>query len=289
MTDVAAGLEKTGYRYQCVTRWYMCFIAELAPRSKHSVRCFRYAAGLARDHGARMHVLQPVSTTVDIDITAARLRQMADAHDFDLIVVSMGRRAHASSKRALGNMLQRVFNGADCPVIVVGPAVNVGVPPRSEPATILHATDFSPHALAAAQHAFSWAQECQSWITLLHVVQGLDESTASDRERLGKPFRAWIEELLPAELPIWCEVEHRVEFGSPGEKIVNAAEELHADLLVVGLTGMDAITQDSPGATALEVITRAPCPVLVVRNYMKKRATRPIPRDARSRLVAAAA
>jgi len=278
-----------------------------------------YTLGLAREHGARMHVVHPVTThtfqkltqvpqggafreswrdlvfevaarqvAVDTDFMSARLRELADRHDFDLIVVSVGR-AETSSNRALGNTLEHVLSSGDCPVMVIGPAVESGVPVRAEPATILHATDFSPHALAAAQHAFSWAQEYQSWITLLHVVDGVGAWTESERERLERPFRAWMEELIPAELPVWCEVDPRVEFGRPGKKIVQAAEELHADLVVIGLTGMDAVTQDSPGATALEVISRAPCPVLVVRDYMKKRTARPVVRDRRAQRLAVTA
>lgn len=273
-----------------------------------------YALDLAREHRARMHVAHPVPThafqkltqlpqggafrqswrdlvfetaarqvVVDSDSMAARLRHMTERHDFDLIVVSFGR-AEGTSKRALANTLEHVFKGADCPVLVIGPAVDSEIPPRTEPATILHAIDFSPHALAAAQHAFAWAQEYQSWLTLLHVVSGIGAWTEPERERLEAPFRAWMQELAPAELPVWCEVEHRVEFGNPGDRIVHAAEELHADLIVIGLTGMDAVTQDSPGGTALEVITRAPCPVLVAREYMKKTAARPIARDRRKRL-----
>ncbi|HEU5401458.1 MAG TPA: universal stress protein [Terriglobales bacterium] len=267
-----------------------------------------YALGLAREHRARMHVVHPASAhtlqtlthvpqggafreawrdllfsaaarqlVVDSEMMPVRVREMTHRHDFDLIVVSLGRVATAS-KGALGGALAHVFNGAGCPVLVIGPAVDGEVPPKPEPATVLHATDFSPHALAAAQHAFSWAQEYQSWITLLHVVDGIGNWSEPERERVERPFREWMQELVPTELPIWCEVEHRVAFGKPGEEIVRAAGELHADLIAIGLTGMDAVTQHGPGATALEVITRAPCPVLVVRDYMKRKEARPAAR-----------
>jgi universal stress protein A len=163
--------------------------------------------------------------------------------------------------------------------MVIGPAVDTERVPRSEPATIVHATDFSPQALAAAQHAFSWSQEHQSWITLLHVIEGIGAWTEHERERLEEPFRHWLQELVPAELPIWCEVEHRVEFGRPADKIVATAERLHADLIVIGLTGMDALAENRPGTTALQVISHAPCPVLVVRDYMKTTATQPVADD----------
>lgn len=278
-----------------------------------------YALALARDRGAQMHVVHPVSThmlqkltdlpqggahrqswrdlvlraatrqvVVDADVMAAQLRQVAQRHDFDLIVVSVGR-AEVSREQALADLLENVFRDASCPVLLIGPAVDSGLPARREPATILYATDFSPHALAAAQHAFSWAQEYQSWVTLLHVIDGIGSWTDVERDRLEAPFRAWMHELVPSELPIWCEIEHRIEFGRPAEKIVATAAELHADLIVVGLTGMDGVTQNTPGSTALEVIAKAPCPVLVVRDSIKHKAARPAARDRRKHLLATAA
>jgi len=258
-----------------------------------------YALELAREHRARMQVVHampthasqkvthvpqggasagrgvrlystrmpaPLSSTTDT--TAARLDDMTGQHDFDLAIVSYGGTSRGSEE-VVGKALEHVLDATDCPLMVVGPAVDTERVPRSEPATIVHATDFSPQALAAAQHAFSWSQEYQSWITLLHVIEGIGAWTEHERERLEGPFRQWLRELVPAELPIWCEVEYRVEFGRPADKIVATAERLHADLLVIGLTGMDAGAQNRPGATALQVISNAPCPVLVVREYMK--------------------
>lgn len=268
-----------------------------------------YALALAREHRAGMQVMHEIPTHAsqkvtqvpqgggfrqswrevvfeagarlcvsDDDTTAARLDAMAGQHDFDLAIVSYGRTSRRS-EGGVGKALEQVLQATDCPVMVIGPAVDAERVPRSEPATIVHATDFSPQALAAAQHAFSWSQEYQSWITLLHVIEGVGSWTEHERERLEEPFRQWLRELVPAELPIWCEVEYRVEFGRPADKIVATAERLHADLIVIGLTGMDALEQNRPGTTALQVISNAPCPVLLVRDYMKTTATQPVADD----------
>ena len=79
--------------------------------------------------------------------------------------------------------------------------------------TIVHATDFSAHALDAGNQALSWAQRYQSWMTLLHVVEGVGASTETERRRIEEPFLRWLAEIMPEEVPIWCEVEHRVRFG----------------------------------------------------------------------------
>lgn len=239
-----------------------------------------YTFGLAHDYGARMHIVYPESIQ---NMAAGSARW----HDFDLVVVSF-EPARATGKRTIGNSLKSVFQAIDCPAIVIGPSVDRGVAPRIKPATIVHATDFSPYALAAAQHAFSWAQEYQSWITLLHVIDDGGCGAGWKRRESEQPFRDWMRQLVPPQVPLWCEVEHRVEFGEPAEKILQAAEELHADLLVVGLMGMDTAAQDGLGSTALEVISRASCPVLVVRDYMKAEAL-PVHRQGYERRVATTA
>lgn len=269
-----------------------------------------YALGLARGHRAQMHVAHPVPThafqkltqvpqggpfrqrwrdlvfeaaerqvVTDIESIGPRLRQIAGRHDFDLVVLST---TQSIDTKALRSALEHIVESTTCPVMIVGPGVRDSDLPKAEPATILHATDFSPHALAAAQHAFAWAQEYQSWVTMLHVIEGVSPWIEHECARLEQPFRQWMEELVPPELPLWCEVEHRVAFGNAADAIVHTAEERHADLLVIGMAGMDGATQSVPGTTAYEVISRARCPVLLVRDYMKKMAAEPVIQDRRS-------
>lgn len=277
-----------------------------------------YALSLVREHGAKMHVAHTASAhffqkvtnmpavggfrrawrdvmasatarqvLVDSCEIAPALRAMCQRRDFDLVIVSSpwaGVGEPVVSKPA-----QELLEAAACPVLVFGPGIAAGEPLRSEPATILHATDFSPQALAAAQHAFAWAQEYESWLTMLHVVEGVGAWTDHERARLEDPYRKWMTELVPDELPLWCELEYRVAFGAAGRAIVGAARELHADVIVLGLSGLDGAAATMPGSTVLEVIRQAPCPVLVVREYMKQRAPWEIARDRRSRAIQAVA
>jgi hypothetical protein len=71
--------------------------------------------------------------------------------------------------------------------------------------------------------------------------------------------------------------------------IVESARELQADLIVLGLSGLDGADATVPGSTALQVIRQAPCPVLVVREYMTKRAPLEIAPDRQSRAALAVA
>ena len=277
-----------------------------------------FALILVREHGAKMHVAHTASTHFFQKVTnmpavvgprrawrdvmasatarqvltdsreiAPTLRAMCQRRDFDLVIVSSP--AAEAGEPAMDKAAEELLHAADCPVLVFGPGVAGYEPLRSEPATILHATDFSPQALAAAQHAFSWAQEYESWLTMLHVVEGIGAWTDPERARLEEPYRKWMIELVPGELPLWCEVEYRVSFGVAGRAIVWAARELQADVIVLGLSGLDGADATRAGSTVLEVIRQAPCPVLVVRDYMKQPAPLEIARDRRSRAIQAVA
>jgi nucleotide-binding universal stress UspA family protein len=221
------------------------------------------------------------------DEIGLKLRSMIHRNDFDLAIVSAGQ--HGGGELSLGRAVKELLVSADCPVLVLGPSISPSGPARSSPATILHATDFSPQSLAAAQHAFSWAQEYEAWLTMLHVVEGVGAVTDHERRRSEELYRKWMVELVPKELPLWCEVDYRVSFGAAGPAIVQAARELHADLIVVGLSGLDGADAMRPGSTTEQVIRQAPCPVLVVREYMTKRAPLEFARDHRSRATTAVA
>jgi nucleotide-binding universal stress UspA family protein len=72
--------------------------------------------------------------------------------------------------------------------------------------------------------------------------------------------------LVPDEARLWCELEFAVEFGRPAERILQAAWEHHADLLVVGARGLDRLT--SPGLNVRKVMSHARCPVLTVSGAL---------------------
>ncbi len=105
-------------------------------------------------------------------------------------------------------------------------------------------------------------------IILCHVM--IPEGTvdeAADRPHVATetPYRH-IEgqlEAYRAQLP--CKSELEIVMGDPAEEIIRLANIYHADLIVIGsrgLTGMNRILQ---GSVSSQVVTDAPCSVLVVK------------------------
>jgi len=60
-------------------------------------------------------------------------------------------------------------------------------------------------------------------------------------------------------------VDTMVRAGTPADQIVRAADELEADLIVIGGRGKGAMEAIVLGSVAYRVLHHAPCPVLVTR------------------------
>jgi len=60
-------------------------------------------------------------------------------------------------------------------------------------------------------------------------------------------------------------VDTLVRSGAPADQIIRAADEMEADLIVIGGRGKGAVGAILLGSVAYQVLHHAPCPVLVTR------------------------
>jgi nucleotide-binding universal stress UspA family protein len=141
--------------------------------------------------------------------------------------------------------------------------------------TLLLPTDGSDQALQAAHHALELARLCQARLVVLSVREpyplaggvmagaaGLQSYMAESREAADKAF-ARVQQLATAA---GVAIETRVEDDRPAaEGIVEAAQALGAELIVIGSHGRSGIARLLLGSVASKVITLAKVPVLVVR------------------------
>jgi len=65
-------------------------------------------------------------------------------------------------------------------------------------------------------------------------------------------------------------VSGEILFGSPDSRIVEVAEQIHADLIIVGSHGYNRWERLLLGSVSDSVVHHAPCSVLVVRLTKKK-------------------
>ena len=144
----------------------------------------------------------------------------------------------------------------------------------SEIRTILVPTDFSAHAGAALEFATGLAKSLGARIHLLHAysipVQALTPYDFSIPPNVWEGIRAAagqklaeLEEKVAAE---GIEVSVHLSQALPTEAITTAAEELRADLIVMGTRGNTGLKHVLLGSVAERAIRTAPCPVLTVKH-----------------------
>jgi nucleotide-binding universal stress UspA family protein len=144
--------------------------------------------------------------------------------------------------------------------------------------TILHATDFSDSSNYALEAARALARDYHAHLIALHVeppptMVYTDGFIPPDLGRRDEFARAELE-----RLPLPEEAERRFEEGDPADAIVRAAEETHADLLVLGTHGRTGLGRLLMGSVAEKVMRKAPCPVLTVRTPFREGIAEPTPR-----------
>ena len=190
----------------------------------------------------------------------------------DLIVMRSRRRPHRAA--LLGSTAESVSRSAPCPVLVMHSDHRDWV---NEPSheiqlkRVLVAYDFSDHAEMALNYALSFAQEYQAELHLLHVLPRLS---------LGEPEIAWyppgkdgayhqaarrLQNAVPAEAHLWCQVTHAVSEGQPYREILNYAEKNEIDLICLGAHGAGFGMKALFGSNVDRVLRQASCPVLVTR------------------------
>lgn len=210
----------------------------------------------------------PHETVIERDIAVwPALRRVIKDQSIDLLVLGTHGRTGAQ-KLLMGSVAEEIFRQSPVPVLTIGPRVRTSVHGGAQFHRVLLATDFTPESLAAAPYAISLAQENQARLTLLYVVpleggshaeKGKVEPVAALLYRLG--------ELVPADAELWCHPETILEYGNPAERILAAARERGADLIVIGVRGarghLGAATH-LERATAHKVVAGADCPVLTV-------------------------
>ena len=120
--------------------------------------------------------------------------------------------------------------------------------------TVLFPIDQSRQAMETAGVALKLAQQHASKLVLLSVVEHEQDDPAAVAALLQQA-RARFE-----EAGVSCQVIERE--GKPAFVIGDVADEINADVIVMGTRGI-AIESDQQ-STAARVIQLAPCPVLVV-------------------------
>ena len=193
------------------------------------------------------------------------LLNLIDRRHIDLIVLGMHGR-DGIKKLVLGSVAEEIVNCAPCPVLTVGPHVPPKLTSELNLRRILCATDLHPGSEKVLAYALWLAEGETAQLTLLHVLKVPTDSPSGDREAQRDIARKQLVQLLPPETSPSVEAKAIVEIGAPDERIPKVAEDLGADLILIGPhhTFHPRISAHLPWAMLHQVLSHARCPVLRV-------------------------
>ncbi|VBB43793.1 UpsA: universal stress protein [uncultured Desulfatiglans sp.] len=213
---------------------------------------------------------------VTVGHTADELSRLAAEKEADLAVVATHGRS-GLKRMLLGSVTERLMHTLPCPLLAVrGPEKGAEVlTAASVPLKrILVGCDFSPYSDLAFEYALSLAQEFESELHLVHVIEPpvyehIAKTEADVEEGLTEDLRLQIrdtlENLVPEDARAWCKPKTSLLAGHAHEEITKYALVNKMDLIVLGVRGQGLVEKLFIGSTTDRVIRQAQCPVLSVR------------------------
>ena len=184
----------------------------------------------------------------------------AEAKRYSVVVIAtegLGR----SSPHLIGRTVERVVRLCRAPVLTVRPH-DVAAPWNVK--TILCPTDFSEYSNYAVPYAVSVARRHRAKIVLLHVT----DLSVQNPELLKQKF---------PELRLYHEHADEIVVEKlvgrdvdPENTIVRLAEELGADMIVMGTHGARGMRRVQIGNVVEEVVRRCAAPVLTITHPIHK-------------------
>lgn len=212
-------------------------------------------------------------TPYDIDVTIGQpvpaILAAARERKADLVIMGTHLR-HGWRRALLGSVSEGVLHGSECPVLTVATQDGyVGATPYAI-THILCPVNFTDVARESLRVAAGLAEAFGARLTIVHV---LEDGEVMDVKAEEARVRRWI----APELQHTCSYRELVVRGGPAERVLDCADDVGADLLVVG--AQHKLFRDATviGTTSERVIRFAPCPVLVVpRPVVHRDATIPV-------------
>jgi universal stress protein A len=136
--------------------------------------------------------------------------------------------------------------------------------------TILCTTDFSAVANNAVVYARRLAKEAAASLVVMHAVEWPlgDDVTSGDvlelRKSMESSARARLVRLLPRSSADGPAAQAVVTIGRASAAILEQAHARSADLIVMGVSGLDAVDAALLGSTTHRVLREGTWPVLTV-------------------------
>jgi len=196
-------------------------------------------------------------------------------HQIDLVVAATHGRS--GLKRVfLGSVTERLMRSLACPLLIVRSSEGDDMLKDGSSISfkkILVGCDFSSFSDLAFEYGLSLAQDFESELHLIHVIETpvykdiLKTSAAagnSPETALYDQLNAKLSEKVPDESAIWCRPKTSLLAGRSYEEIIKFAVLNSIDLIILGIRGRNLIEVLLTGSTTDRIVRQGPCPVLSV-------------------------
>ena len=191
------------------------------------------------------------------------LLQWAREKRIDLIVVGTHGRG-GMGKCILGSVAEKVFRRSPVPVLTIGPHIRRHLEICGT-RTILAPCDLTPRSHPAVQFACTLAREHNSQLTIFHVIEHRDEEMKLDPERVKRGIKQELAAIV-GEGAEGADVHYRIESGKIASTILDAATQIDADVIVLGVRPSSGLLDRFVWPIAYELVRGATCPVLTIRG-----------------------
>ena len=221
----------------------------------HVLEPLPYNAPLGDSHGSHWEKFGEVFSAHHLHVKrltehgepASRIVECAKRHEVDLIMMT----THGLGvfrRLIIGSNTAKVLHDADCPVWT-GVHIEDAVHPEQVVCRrVLCAVDLGPSSVQVLRWAVGFVRGSGADLILVNVT------TNSPRAR---------RELEALQKATGSNAEMRIESGEPSKVVAQVAEEVKADLLVIGRCSTEGILGRLE-MTAYSIIRQSPCPVISV-------------------------
>jgi nucleotide-binding universal stress UspA family protein len=196
-------------------------------------------------------------------------------HQIDLVVSATHGRS--GLKRVfLGSVTERLMRTLPCPLLIVRSHEEVEVlveEPSLGFKKILVGCDFSTFSELAFQYGLSLAQDFESELHLVHVMEtplykdilrSGPGPGVSPEKTLHDELNEKLSKMIPEESAVWCRPKPILLAGRPYEEIIKYSLLNSIDLIVLGIRGRNLMDVVMTGSVTDRVSRQGPCPVLSV-------------------------
>jgi nucleotide-binding universal stress UspA family protein len=191
---------------------------------------------------------------------AEEIAALAEREVVDMIVMG-------SAKGVVTNKVIRMTNR---PVLAISGSLDLL---HDRPRRILVATDFSDHSKKIVRYAFELKETFGASIYLLYVIEttkaiefALKQGhLLNAQERMKEWALNQLVNLIPDEAMTDSRVVTIVEAGSPSEMIVRVADEIGADLTILGTHEYGVVQRHLLGTTTDKLLSTLATPLLTVK------------------------